>query len=824
MRWVRHTLFAILGGVLAIPGRGFADDEPPPPEEVEVPAPDAIAAPEIARRLEETFREIQAAAPRLRRDPAVHATGNQLPALRRMIEGAQQRPALDQLDDLSGPALLDLTHDWGRLRERVEAMQATLEARGTEIEEEREHMARAREQWEITRDAERDEPLPESQLRRIERLLSHVHRAEQRLDERAESVFGLQGQLSDLGMIVSSTAAQVASAQQRSRARRAERDHEPLWQGGDALASAPHHLTPASALAQIKRSTRRFWERHPGELATQLLLFLSLLLAFGWAHRRYGRRKPPSGPYASSSAGLRAVISHPVASALLLAVLPYPLLFDHLPFVVAIGIGVVAALATLPLLPYVGPRTDTKWWRALLLLAVLATPLSLGLTTAVVSRLVLTLLPLAAALCAGYLARPNQTIESDAARLGVRILPLVWLGAVYFNTMGFVEQSARLAQGAFATMIAIVAVPATISLLHGLWRPFARSPFMSRIRTLRDHRRLTTERITNLLKVGGWVLLAVISLSAFDVLSETTETIRLVMRKTFTFGTIEVSLGDIAGFVATVFGTFITVRLVHTMLSEELLPRLGMKKGAIAAVSLPVSYLLSAVGIVLAFGAAGLDPERLALLGGALGVGIGFGLQNVVRNFVSGLILAAERPIQVGDMIEMGSLLGEVSRIGVRSSTVHSLEGAEVIVPNSDLISGQLINWTHSDRRRRVDLAIGTGYQHDPAEVLPILLRAARSQPGILRDPAASVMCVGFGDSSIDFSVRVWTPDFASAVEIRSQLAQRVYAALGEADIEIPFPKRDVHLIQPENGTSDDDRPATQSSPTGATASLTHEP
>jgi small-conductance mechanosensitive channel len=278
------------------------------------------------------------------------------------------------------------------------------------------------------------------------------------------------------------------------------------------------------------------------------------------------------------------------------------------------------------------------------------------------------------------------------------------------------------------------------------------------------------------------------------VLDPLAEQSRVMPRQSYEFGSIELSVGDVLAFAAVRAGTVAVVRLVHFLLAQEILPRFELGQGTEAAISLTVSYCLVALGVVLAFGKAGVDPERLALLGGALGVGIGFGLQNVVSNFVSGLILVAERPMKVGDVIEVGSLVGQVRRIGIRSSTVHSSDGAEVIVPNAELISGQLVNWTLTDARRRVELVVGTGYAHDPREVKPILEKVARTQPGVLSDPAPDVICTGLGESSIDFAIRVWIADFGSGSRVKSELAQRVYAALVEAKIEIPFPQRDLHL------------------------------
>jgi potassium efflux system protein len=173
-------------------------------------------------------------------------------------------------------------------------------------------------------------------------------------------------------------------------------------------------------------------------------------------------------------------------------------------------------------------------------------------------------------------------------------------------------------------------------------------------------------------------------------------------------------------------------------------------------------------------------------------VGIGFGLQNVVNNFVSGLILLFERPIHVGDIIKLGDVTGEVRRIGIRSSTVWTGEGAEVIVPNGQLIAERVTNWTLSDRSQRGDVPVRAPYGTPPDQVIEILLAAARAHPQVLDEPAPMAMFVGFGDTWLNFEVRLWT-EIEHAVAVRSEIGVTIYEALTAAGIQkVPFPPREV--------------------------------
>ncbi|MGH9366824.1 MAG: mechanosensitive ion channel family protein [Thermoanaerobaculia bacterium] len=195
------------------------------------------------------------------------------------------------------------------------------------------------------------------------------------------------------------------------------------------------------------------------------------------------------------------------------------------------------------------------------------------------------------------------------------------------------------------------------------------------------------------------------------------------------------------------------------------------------------------MGFLLAFSAAGLSLTRVTLLAGALGVGLGFGLQNLVSNFVSGLILLYERPIQVGDFVDSGSLLGEVTRIGMRSSTIHTADGAERRPDHQELV-----NWTLSDRRRRIEVEVGAGYGSDPEKVIDLLLQAASDHPEALTDPAPAAYFTGFGESSLDFVLHVWVARFEQGQALESAVRRAVHRLLGEAGIAIPVPRRDLYV------------------------------
>jgi len=260
-------------------------------------------------------------------------------------------------------------------------------------------------------------------------------------------------------------------------------------------------------------------------------------------------------------------------------------------------------------------------------------------------------------------------------------------------------------------------------------------------------------------------------------------------------GSISISLEDILAFFVAVLAAFLLSAFIRFTLREDVYPRIGVAPGLSYAISSLLHYVIIALGFVVALGVVGVNLSKVTVLAGAFGVGIGFGLQSIVNNFVSGLILLFERPIHLGDTVQVGDLLGEVRRIGIRSSIVHTYQGADIIVPNAQLISEQVTNWTLSDQLRRIDLPVGVNYGAEPRKVIDVIESVAKAHSGVLKRPPPQGFFVGYGDSSINFELRAWTDQFASWFQIRSDLAVAIYKAVQEAGMSFPFPQREVRLL-----------------------------
>ena len=240
--------------------------------------------------------------------------------------------------------------------------------------------------------------------------------------------------------------------------------------------------------------------------------------------------------------------------------------------------------------------------------------------------------------------------------------------------------------------------------------------------------------------------------------------------------------------------TAVLVRNVGALLDIVLLQRFEMQSDATYAIKVIARYAVSIVGVLIACNIRGIRWGDVQWLIAALGVGLGFGLQEIVANFVSGLIVLAERPIRIGDVVTVGGVSGTVARIHARATVVVDFDNKEVIIPNKAFITERVINWTLSDQTTRLLIKIGVAYGSDIALVQRLILDVVRGNRDVLQDPSPSVYLVAFGDSTLDFEIRAFVDSLDKRLRVQHEINIEVGRLLRENDIEIPFPQRDLHI------------------------------
>ena len=262
----------------------------------------------------------------------------------------------------------------------------------------------------------------------------------------------------------------------------------------------------------------------------------------------------------------------------------------------------------------------------------------------------------------------------------------------------------------------------------------------------------------------------------------------------FTAANQPINLLDLIAFVLTLVITAMVARRVRHLLELYFLSRAPVETGGQYAVASLTQYALWVIGLLIGLRILNINLTAIAVVAGALGVGIGFGLQNVVANFVCGLVLLVERPIRVNDRITMEGVEGNVRAVNVRSTTIQTNDNISVIVPNSEFINGKVINWSIGDPKVRIHVPVGVAYGSNLETVTRALLGVAAETEGILKHPAPEVRFIEFGDSSLNMELLVWTVEPAKHFLLRSRLNFAIDAAFRREGVEIPFPQRDVHV------------------------------
>jgi small-conductance mechanosensitive channel len=256
-----------------------------------------------------------------------------------------------------------------------------------------------------------------------------------------------------------------------------------------------------------------------------------------------------------------------------------------------------------------------------------------------------------------------------------------------------------------------------------------------------------------------------------------------------------VTLGSILTSLAILAGSWVLARIARQLIAHRLLGKAQVDLGVRYAIGRILGYVILFLGIVMSLQTLGVNAGALTVFSGALGIGLGIGLQDIAKNFISGIIILIERPVQIGDRIEIGDLNGDVIEIRARATVIRTNDDVHLIVPNSKFISDAVTNRSFGRRRVRYGIPVGVSYGSDPRTVEAALLDAAKRSSNVLADPAPSVWFVGFGDSSLDFELRCWTETMLNRPGVfRSEINFLIHAALKERGIEIPFPQRDLHV------------------------------
>ena len=385
-------------------------------------------------------------------------------------------------------------------------------------------------------------------------------------------------------------------------------------------------------------------------------------------------------------------------------------------------------------------------------------------------------------------------VETRSYRWALRGGVVVYSAIVVTNVSGYSALAAHLLEASLSTVLLFLLAWILMTSARGGLEWVLKSKTATYVPLLQK----STPTIVRVLSrlVNGFILacLAVYLLVTWGLYENRLEAFRSVISMGFTIGSWRASVGLMLAAFLCLYVSLLISRAVQSILAEALFPRRGVERGARISIARLIHYAILLVGFLLALTTLGVNFTNITIIGGALGVGIGFGLQTIVNNFVSGLILLFERPVRVGDYIEVEGLWAEIRNIGLRATVVQTFDRADMVIPNSELISNRVTNWTRTNRIVRVRIPVGVAYGSDLALVMKILLECAQENPSVMSSPTPQALFMGFGDSSLNFEIRLFTPDVDHKFVLQSELLLDIDRQFRLNGVEIPFPQRDLHL------------------------------
>jgi potassium-dependent mechanosensitive channel len=426
-----------------------------------------------------------------------------------------------------------------------------------------------------------------------------------------------------------------------------------------------------------------------------------------------------------------------------------------------------------------------------------------------------------------FLAARNQRARQGQLTgftLTLRIGAAVLLVSFLAQFAGYSTLAFRLIESSLKTVFLGLFAFMAIKLGQGAIDFVLDQDFFRRWRFFRRFGKELTARLKNVFLALVVVFTSLYLLEAWYIYDSMAEAWSKLLSLSLTIAEVRISVEKVLVVGVVLYLSIAVSWIIEAILEAEIFPRRRFDRGIRDSIKKLLHYGLVLIGFLFAMSLVGLELRNFAVLAGAFGIGIGFGLQNIVNNFVSGLILLFERPIKAGDMIVVDNEWGTVRKIGLRSTVVTTLDESEIIVPNSLLVAEKVTNWSLSSALCRVTIPVGVAYGSDVPLVLRILIEAGKENAVVLDDPAPSPLFRGFGDSSLDFELRVWISDVRDRFRVRSEICQFIDRRFREEGVVIPFPQRDLHLrsvgaeiFQDLGSQSAGKRPVAQPDATSAT-------
>jgi small-conductance mechanosensitive channel len=752
--------------------------------------PTPIAVADVVSQAESATATLQDASDDLSSDEVTTTVENQLPVLTGEINSRLDEESKIITPNPSLDTLGTLESGWRKIGDSLSGWMRDLKTRAVQLDKERAHLDQLLQTWTQSLEPAEASNAPPEIVQRIQSVVAGITQTRDRLDQRRAQVLTLQNSVAEQQTRVNNALSSIAQARDAALDRLFVRDSPPVW-SAEVRARTGQNLVEQgrNSFSTQVRAFAAYAAQRGVSFVIHAIVFVVLLAALFWARRRVRAR-------ADEDENLRhaaRVFDLPVAVAVVFSVMAAGWIYPQAPRIWLTILGAAALVPTTVILSRLVERHLMPVLGALVVFYFIDLLRSVTASIQLVSRLLFLAEMLGGILFVLWLmwARLPQVPEAERNRLwktvkaATLVALAVFAASLIANALGYVNFARLLGGGALGSAYVAVILYAVVRVLDGVIMFALRVRPLVLLAAVRENRALVGRRLCAVLHWAAILLWLSYTLELFSLRAPIFGGIKTVLSASLTVGSLSLSLGNVIAFCLIVWSAFLLSRFIRFLLEEDVYTRVHLAPGLPYAISTMLHYAILLVGFFAAVAALGFDMTKFTILAGAFGVGLGFGLQNIVNNFVSGIIVLFERPVKVGDAIQMNDAAGVVKRIGIRASVVHMEDGSDIIVPNGKLISDPVTNWSLSIPQREIVVKVSVAKETEPERVLDVLKSAAGHHPLVTKDPAPQALLVEFDADTLKFELHAWTNNFGAWARIRSDLTLSINAALAEEHVAV---------------------------------------
>lgn len=714
------------------------------------------------------------------------------------VKKLEEKVELTELDNYFEAKLQDLKIRWGKHQKLITDWQILVREPSEYLEIEKKELAYRIELWSKTYKNARDLKAPKVLLTSINDINKSLKDYNKRVKAKISLGLRIRNSLTDQNIKLTGIIENIDNAILNRRSQTFIQDVPPIWK----MSSEPEDSVKLNSHFNevwtiYKGSVKDFITLIQSNMIYFLFLFLLILLAV-YGLKYFGKELDTESHTVQQAL---QILNYPFSITFLTILIIFSFSYPDMPAVLASLLRIIALIPVIRILIGITNKILNLPLIGLALIYVLVQIQGAAPTSTNNQRLILLFLTVLALSGEVYLIKqkvlPNAMDGkkwNKAVVFGNTLMTALLAISLLTNILGYVTLAELLLMGTLNTIFITILLTTSIIIINALIFIQLEIKLSQIFNVVRQHPATIKKTIKKIVRLGAALLWISTVLNSFQLRDLLMVWLTDTLTREWGIGGLKFQIGDILLGIAVIWITVLLSRFTKFMLEGEILPRLKLPRGVPGAISAIFSYSIIAFGITISIFAAGIDLDKFTLLAGGLGVGIGFGMQDLVKNFISGLILIFERPIQVGDAVQLDNLSGKVLRIGIRSSVITTWDGAEVVVPNGYLISSKLINWTMSNRLRRIDLKVGVAYDSNAEEVMETLMECMRGHKEILETPKPYVLFKSFGDNAKKFEARCWTSNYSAWINTESELNLAIDKAFAEKGINIAFPQLDLHV------------------------------